>query len=414
MRKQPVITAVSIIGTALAIFLVMVIVMMNKVKTSPFAPESNRDRWLINKCMSIVFADGINSCNGAMSFTTAKEIYYRMKTPEAVAIFDSWPERVTLSVSGREPFNVDAMNTDDGFWRVMDFKFISGGPYDKAEFDAGRTEAVIAESVARRLFDTSDAVGREFDVDYVTFRVAGVVEDVSPLADLAYAQIWLPITATNALYNSWADDVMGSLGVIILAKDKSDFPEIRREFEQLHKAFFDSHNSGMKYVQRERPYDQETNAYTPWANGDPDMDKVLLDRYMVFAVLLLIPAINLSSMTHSRLCRQRRSIGVKRAFGATKLNIMTSLFVENFIITVVAGAIGLVLSVVFAYIGSDTLFATDYRTPSSSINFSATMVMQWSTFAWALLFCFILNLVSAGIPSIQAARTNIVNALSDK
>ena len=44
LRQQPLISAVSIAGTALAIFLIMLVVMMQQVKVAPFAPESNRDR----------------------------------------------------------------------------------------------------------------------------------------------------------------------------------------------------------------------------------------------------------------------------------------------------------------------------------------------------------------------------------
>lgn len=46
LRQQPMISAVSIAGTALAIFLIMLVVMMQQVKVAPFAPESNRDRFL--------------------------------------------------------------------------------------------------------------------------------------------------------------------------------------------------------------------------------------------------------------------------------------------------------------------------------------------------------------------------------
>ena len=53
LRQQPIISAVSIIGTALAIFLIMLVVMMQQVKTAPFAPESNRDRFLHVKYMSL-------------------------------------------------------------------------------------------------------------------------------------------------------------------------------------------------------------------------------------------------------------------------------------------------------------------------------------------------------------------------
>ena len=53
LRQQPMMSAVSIAGTALAIFLIMLVVMMQQVKVAPFAPESNRDRFLHVKSMSI-------------------------------------------------------------------------------------------------------------------------------------------------------------------------------------------------------------------------------------------------------------------------------------------------------------------------------------------------------------------------
>ena len=53
LRQQPMISVVSIAGTALAIFLIMLVVMMQQVKVAPFAPESNRDRFLHVHYMSI-------------------------------------------------------------------------------------------------------------------------------------------------------------------------------------------------------------------------------------------------------------------------------------------------------------------------------------------------------------------------
>ena len=46
LRQQPLISMVNVAGTALSIFLIMLVVMMQQVKVSPYAPESNRDRYL--------------------------------------------------------------------------------------------------------------------------------------------------------------------------------------------------------------------------------------------------------------------------------------------------------------------------------------------------------------------------------
>ena len=38
LRQSPLISMINVVGTALAIFLIMLVVMMQQVKTAPFAP----------------------------------------------------------------------------------------------------------------------------------------------------------------------------------------------------------------------------------------------------------------------------------------------------------------------------------------------------------------------------------------
>ena len=51
LRQQPLLTTISVLGTALTICLIMVVVMQQQIKTTPFAPESNRNRLLHVKQM---------------------------------------------------------------------------------------------------------------------------------------------------------------------------------------------------------------------------------------------------------------------------------------------------------------------------------------------------------------------------
>lgn len=417
LRRQPVMTTVSIIGTALAISLVMIVVMMDQVKVAPISPENNRDRWLVNSYFSITNTKwaGVGGSNGAMSYKTAREVADRMKLPECVTIYDGWGEQMALQVPGGVPVQADSRAVDANFWKVMDFTFVNGKPFDQADFEAGRSLAVITESVSRKLFGTTEAAGRQMTVDRAPYTVCGVVRDVTTLARNAYAQIWMPITSTDYEGASWCEGIMGAMSMIMLAKDKDDMPGIHDEFDRLMNAYFASiKDDGWVYVSRTRPFDQETDAYSPSANIDPDMDSVHRQMYITFAILLLVPAINLSSMTHSRLRRQQNVIGIKRAYGATKTDILMSLFTENMLITLVAGLLGLIITVVFAMFASETLFRPGFDNTFGAASVDLSMLLKWSTFGMALVFCFILNVASAGLPAYQASRTNIVNALNNK
>lgn len=408
IRQQPVMSLVSIIGTSLAILLIMVIVMIIEVPVASFSPESNRDRWLVYKYGSITHESwgADDSSNGPLGFNTVKEVFYPLETAECVTAFCVRPSEAAFSLPGTASFGAQLLDVDDRFWNVMDFTFIAGKPFTRADFDSGISVAVLSESVARKLYQSVDVVGREVLINHVPYRVCGVVEDVSELANEAYAQAWVPFTTTNVAAFSWCD-YMGSLSVIILAKTPDDFPAIREELKERFDKFGDETKlGGWKFIQRERPYTQTVAANTQGANMNPDMEQVVRSRLIIFSILLIVPAINLSNMTHSRLRRRREEIGVRRAFGARRSSIIREIFIENLVVSLIAGVIGLLLSVIFALIWREGIFGTD--------NVNLEILIHWSIFGWALLFCFLLNLLSAGIPVWKASRVNVVDALNNK
>ena len=151
LKQQPLISAVTIAGTALSIFLIMLVVMIQQVKVEPFAPESNRDRFLHVKSTSI---EKKGTSNGSMSVRTFNEIYGKMKTPQAVTAYTFSSLSQPVSLPGQPSTAVDVRETDSQYWTVFDFAFIDGKPYSQADFTTGQPLAVITASVAQSLFGT--------------------------------------------------------------------------------------------------------------------------------------------------------------------------------------------------------------------------------------------------------------------
>ncbi len=416
LRQQPVISAITIVGTALAIFLIMLVVMIQQVKVAPFSPESNRDRFLHVHFMSITnksWGEG-SSSNGPMSIETARECFKSLKTPELVTTYLVMTISTPVSLPNKPATGVDMRQTDDDFWKVFDFHFVNGKAYDHAEFEAGLPVAVITESVARMVFNSTDVVGKEFRLNHSPYRVVGVVKDVSTLATTAYAQVWIPYTSTDTPKDIWSD-YMGLYSVTILAHSRDDFDKIRQEVDQRRDAYNKLiGENGYELIYRNRPYDQEKNAIAFGANFEPNIKKDRINRLVIFVILLLVPAINLSSMTQSRLRQRVSEIGVRRAFGSTRMEMVGQIIMENFIITLLAGILGLIFSIIFAYVGNEILFAQPYSNSYNVPAIDTSILLHASTFIYALLFCFILNLLSSGIPAWRASRTSIVNALGGK
>lgn len=349
LRQHPLISVISIAGTALSIFLIMLVVMLQQVKVAPFSPESNRDRFLHVHYMSISHKDwGDGTSNGPMSVRTAREIYKSLKTPEAVTIYCSMPVSTPVSLPAMPAIGADVRETDDTFFKVFDFRFVNGKPYDEATFNAGTPVAVITESISRALFGSTESAGKEFLLNHAPYRVVGVVKDVSTLADASYGQVWIPFTSTDLPNDTWSDQHMGMMSVTILARSHDDFGEIRAEAKRR----MSEYNSiladqGYTLIDRNRPYDQETQSISFAANLEPDLKSARRERAIIFIILLLVPAINLSSMTQSRLRQRVAEIGVRRAFGSTRMEMVGQIIMENLVVTLLAGAVGLFISICY-------------------------------------------------------------------
>ena len=419
LRQNPIISVVNVTGTALAIFLIMLVVMVQQVQVEPFAPESNRDRMLYYKNTSVrnpKVWGADDSSNGCMSVQVADQCFRTLTTPEACTVYQAWNVTTPVSVPGQPTFSVDLKETDDVFWRVFDFSFLDGKPYDKATFDAGLPVAVITRSVARALFGTDQSVaGREFLLNHAPYRIVGVVEDVSTLASTAYAQIWIPYTSTDTPKDTDAGGIMGNFSCALLAHSRADFPAIREESDRSVRAYNEARKEeGWEIFMRNRPYDQEKNALASSSNNEPDLQGERNRRLMVYLILLIVPAINLSSMTQSRLRQRVAEIGVRRAFGCTRAELAGQILAENFIVTLLAGIIGFILSLLFAFTANELLFAQNFSRTLNPPLVDASILIHASTFLWALLFCFVLNLLSAGIPAWRAVRMNIVESIGGR
>lgn len=418
MRQQPVLSVISVIGTALAIFLIMVVVMMNQVPVAPFAPESNRDRFLNANFVSAVYDDSIGhhgETNSPYSYTAIKELFKSLQSVEEVASYTCSVYPGNVNVVGEPPVKVDALATDADFWKVFDFKFIDGRPYDDAAFESGLQVMVITKSVARKLFGSTDVTGREILFNYAPYTVAGVVEDVSTIANKAYAQAWVPFTSVGLDKEEWVAGVTGNFSCTILARDRADFDDIRdecdRRLAEYNKTLAPTY---WQIISRGRPYDQEASAIAYSANNAPDVEYKRRYDMIVYIILLIVPAVNLSSMTESRLRQRVSEIGVRRAFGSTRGSIVFQLITENLLVTLAAGLLGLLMSLTFAFLCDSMLFSQPFSPTLNPPKADITMLLQWSTFLWALLFCFILNLLSTGIPAWRASRTSVVNAISGR
>lgn len=408
MRTQPVIAWVTVIGTALSIFLIMTVVMMQQVNIISFSPENHRDRMLYGMYFNTMSTDDAqNTSSASLCYDIAKKLYEGLDGVEKIGYESTDIEKLDAKGTTNEKFTVDTRMADSGFWEVYDYTLLDGRYFNDEEIAAERKVAIVTESTARRLFGGESAVGEHFELDHNDYEVVGVVSNSSILASMAYGEVFIPIE----LKAVWGEN-FGPLMTALLVKEGVDFDHVRQQVKGRY-AQLDTELKaiGRKTIYHGAPYDQEVIASGhSGSNTTPDTSSDRYMRYAIYTILLIVPAINLSSMLHSRLRRRVSEIGVRRAFGCTRARIVTDIVVENLIVTVVGGIIGFGLGILFA-----EFYDGLYTDPNGvAARPALSLLINIKIIAIAFGACFGLNLISAAVPAWQASRLSPVEAINAK
>lgn len=421
LKQNKFFSIVYISGTGLAITMVMILAILYYFRTGNIAPESHRDRMMIvrhGKVLSKVEGQG-NGSSG-LSYPTIKACFYPLQTPKAVtAILPVGEQTEFIQLQGsNDVYNGLVMGTDMAFWKTFRFNFLSGKPYTEEEFASGIKKAVVSESLARRLFNSSDATGKTFLLNFEEYQVSGVVEDVPSVTQYCYAEMWIPFTTRPLLIQGgkWCDFVLGHMIVYILAKEPGDFDAIRREAEEncrRYSATLPQYN----FVLNEQP----DTVFRAWLRTDSfgrtDFMKIFVQIALVILLLLLVPSLNLTGMTASRMKKRMEELGIRKAFGARNQTLLMQILYENLMLTLLGGLIGLLISYGLIFILKDWLLGSygwDGSSLVASIDLSPGMLINPAIFGYTLAFCLVLNLMSALVPAWRALKRPIVDAINDK
>lgn len=421
LRQNKFFSIIYITGTGLAITMVMILAILYYFRTGNIAPEINRDRMLVIQHGKILNkTEGQGNGSSRLSYPTIKECFFSMQTPEAVtAILPIGEQTEFIQTPGSdEVYNGLVMGTDVAFWKIFQFRFLAGKPYTEEEFTSGIRKAVVSESLAHRLFNTSDATGKTFLLNFEEYQVSGVVEDVPSIAQFCYAEMWIPFTnrPSQIQGSKWCDFILGHMQLYILAKKPGDFDAIRREAEENCRRY-SANIPQYNFVLNEQP----DTVLRAWLRTDsfasPKFMKLFIQIFSVIFLLLLVPSINLTGMTASRMKKRMEELGIRKAFGAQNRTLLLQILYENLLLTLLGGLIGLLISYGLIFMLKGWLLGNydwDGSSLTASIDLSPGMLINPAIFGYTLIFCLILNLMSALVPAWRALRRPIVDALNDK
>lgn len=421
LKQNKLYSSVYILGTGLAIGMIMTVAIIYFVKIAPFYPETNRDRMLGIRNLNVRYPKEEGMSASSLSYSFIREHLYTLKSAEQVtAILNTYDENnyVEHEQSGK-PLPVAVKYTDANFWKVFGFEFVDGKPFSEEDFQSAIHTVVISDKLARTLFDTAEAAGRYITLDGDKYRVSGVVRSGTYATPLSYAQVWMPFSLRREeMLVVHSEGYLGLFSAYILAPSVSGKKQVKEEAADL---FARINNSQDRYILDSvgQPEDLWKTAFRQAGNYAIDWWQVFSSFGIMLLALIFVPAVNLAGMVSSRMDRRLPEMGVRKAFGASNPTLLNQLLIENLLLTLFGGCAGLMISWFIVYSSKHwifTLFENWSMLPPEGVDsfLSTSTLFHPGIFAIAFLVCLVLNIVSAIVPAWHGLGRSIIYSLNEK
>ncbi|RZK82581.1 MAG: ABC transporter permease [Pedobacter sp.] len=396
LKRRKFFTFISLFGISFTLTILLVATALFENVMSPSYPDYNRENSLYIDRVTIENskAGWINSSSASFNFI--KSYVTTLKTPYKIAFFTFG--RTTNAYVNNKKIGVEYKFTNDTYWEVTKYDFVEGKPYGEKQVENADYVAVITERTKNEYFgNVPSVVGKYIEIDNVNYRVTGVVKDVPRTNRNFDADMYIPYTASKTDYRD--QGLMGGYGAVLVAKSKADFPLIRKEYLNV-----------LKKVPLEDGFDRlYAHADTTWEHFSRQIfgnnETVGFGRMagvvgLLLLLFLSLPTINLVNINITRIMERSSEIGVRKAFGASSKTLVYQFLIENVILTLIGGVLGVILSQITLYLFNQSAFIPDLHL---TLNFTVLTV--------GLFLCLIFGLLSGVYPAWRMSRLNVVAAL---
>jgi putative ABC transport system permease protein len=283
--------------------------------------------------------------------------------------------------------NTNIVGTTDDVLRIKNLYIDSGRFFSEEENKSLQKVAVLGKTTVTNLFENRNPVGEQIRIGNVLFEVIGVLKEKG--ADITGADqddiIYLPInTALRRLFN-----LAYINNIYIQAKDSGHIESAANEIGEILRE---------KHKLKGKPDDFTIQNQAEILRTEQITSQTFTNLLSaVAAISLLVGGIGILAVMLISIKERTREIGVRRAVGALRRDILLQFIMESFVLSLTGGIIGIVLGV-FASVGIS--YFTNWPL---SLSLPAIII--------AFLFSGIIGMIFGVYPAIKAAFLNPIKAL---
>jgi putative ABC transport system permease protein len=267
-----------------------------------------------------------------------------------------YPDRPDLP-----PFFIEARWASADFFAMFDTPFVAGGGWTADDDAKNARVAVIARTLAEKVFGTTDVVGKEVRVGETAVRIIGVIDTWRPTPhyyDITTGefqegeQLFMPFTTSRELelprsgtMNCW-DEEKEPEAVGAPCEWIQYWVELDSAAQA--SAYRDYLVAYSQEQKRAGVYEREPNVrlrnVNEWLAFNEVVPKDARIQTWIALAFLLVCLINTVGLLLTKFLRRSQEIGVRRALGASRRAIFIQLLVEAGIVGLVGGLVGLGLA----------------------------------------------------------------------
>ena len=308
------------------------------------------------------------------------------RLPSATARDASVGTRAAVRAGGRAVLGVQVQGRTDGFTRIENIRIDNGRPLSPLEIRRSKPVAVVGSEIAENLWPGQDPLGRTLKISGRHFRVIGVgAPRTAQLGNNRNRFVIMPITTYGKTFGG--DE---SVSLKFRADDPGSVGRLQDEIRH-----------AMRLRHRLRPTETDDFAITTseqiltlWDQISKAIFRALIG---LVSISLVVGGVVLMNVMLVAVTERTREIGIRKALGATRSNILLQFLAESVTLSVVGGITGVALG--FGIAAGISAF-----TPVPSA------VRLWAIAA-GLTVTLVIGILFGTYPANRAARLDPVEAL---